>query len=123
LLSFFPFLLSTIIGDGCNDLLLSEPALARAESLPLVSPPFVDAEHAVSLLSVVVLGEGIKLGRDFDRRCTRASLRLFLCSGTPARSSLGGGGARYSASVGLSRLPLRTERMVWVATGEAGGKP
>lgn len=82
----------------------------------------------MSLLSVVDDGERIRLGRDFDRRCTRASPRLFLCCGMPARESRGtAGGARYSARVGLSRFALRTDLMVWLAadaaTGEAGGKP
>lgn len=105
-LVFLQFFLSKIKGDGCNDLLLSEPARARAESLLLASPPFVDTEHDVSLLSV---DEGeFRLGLDF----VRFSLRLFLCCEGPLGGSRGL--ARGPAEVGLRILvfPLRADLIV-----------
>jgi hypothetical protein len=101
-------------GDGCN---LSAPTRALVESALLVCPPLVDAEHVVSLLSVE---EGDRrLGRDLDRLCTLASLKLFLCCGTFE-------GLGLAAILELREFPLRTDlivsRVAAPATG-GDGKP
>lgn len=79
----------------------------------------MDVEHVVSLLSVED-GEVIKLGRDFERLCRLASLKLFLCCGTLD-------GLGLFVALELREFPLRTDLMVLraaePATGGEGGKP
>jgi len=95
---------SMITGDGSNN--FSTPTRALVESLLLVWPPFVDTEHAVSLLSVDE-GEVTRFGLDLNRLYRLVSLWVFLCCGT-----LDGMGLTTAALEGLREVPLRAVFMV-----------